>query len=616
MVKPIRLSTENFLLFSVMIFAAGMRLWNVDSWTFTNDELSALNRLHFDSINNLLSDGVSIDAHPLGTQLFLYLWTKLFGISEAAIRIPFVALSLVSTYGIYKIGKTWVHAHLGIIAATIFAGLGFTVTYSILARPYAMGTFAFVLVLWTWTILIKKQLNTPFLGYFGFCISLALCAYTHYFAGLTAGFVFLIGFLFLRKNQRKPYIFSGLGACILFLPHVSIFIKQYQQSNGGTAWLGIPENTAILDFLFYGLNESWLLISSLIVMLLIRTFIFKKQKASKLSLFGVTIFALASCFSLAYSNYVAPIFQYSILSFAFIGLILSIADLIYFPGIKIHTIQTGFLILILIISTFITNDFRIESRFGTFEKIALCIKSWEKNSDDIIHVSSINHRNYLNYYFNKHGITPEVINLKLKFDDSGKRDMQELAQLIDKHQGAYFSYSKSTLPCRNEVKQLIKTKFPHEFGGFAGENCESTLFGRGTDNKNYLYRSQLKTTKGGDSTYMYHHTFPWKALNIKEKPENCQLAIVGESNLDKLNEVVIVVEVRRDGTPITVNGEKFWTGSDMSYFVATPKSWNSCVSVIDLPKELNADDEIHLYIYNPENTLIQLRNYEIKLFKK
>ena len=124
-----------------MIFAAGMRLWNVDSWTFTNDELSALNRLHFDSINNLLSDGVSIDAHPLGTQLFLYLWTKLFGISEAAIRIPFVALSLVSTYGIYKIGKTWVHAHLGIIAATIFAGLGYTITYSILARPYAMGTF-------------------------------------------------------------------------------------------------------------------------------------------------------------------------------------------------------------------------------------------------------------------------------------------------------------------------------------------------------------------------------------------------------------------------------------------------------------------------------------------
>ena len=167
-----------------------------------------------------------------------------------------------------------------------------------------------------------------------------------------------------------------------------------------------------------------------------------------------------------------------------------------------------------------------------------------------------------------------------------------------------------------EVNQLIKTKFPHEYGGFAGENCESTLFGRGTDNKNYLYRSQLKTTKGGDSTYMYHHTFPWKALNIKEKPENCQLAIVGESNLHKLNEVVIVVEVRRDGTPITVNGETFWTGSDMSSFVATPKSWNSCVSVIDIPKELNADDEIHLYIYNPENTLIQLRNYEIKLFKK
>jgi len=104
--SPMRFSLENYLLFGVLVFAAIMRLWNIDHWTFTNDELSALSRLQFDSWTEILEHGIKAnDAHPAGTQFFLYVWTSIFGTSEIAVRLPFVAFGLLSTFGIYQIGK-------------------------------------------------------------------------------------------------------------------------------------------------------------------------------------------------------------------------------------------------------------------------------------------------------------------------------------------------------------------------------------------------------------------------------------------------------------------------------------------------------------------------------
>jgi len=616
MPKPINLTTENFLLFSVILFSAAMRLWNIDSWTFTNDELSALNRVNFDSLSALFKHGISIDAHPAGTQLFLFLWTKLFGITEIAVRLPFVLLSLLSTYIIYKVAKEWVHANAGIIAATLFAGLGYTVTYSLLARPYAFGTLAIVLVLFFWTKLIKKKLRIPFLSYLGLSVSLALCAYTHYFAAITAAFVFLLGLLFIRKAQFKAYLFTGLFGLLLFLPHFWIFLHQYAHGSGGTAWLGLPESDAVLNFLNHTLNESWILILTLIGFSLIKIIAFRTTKISSLTIIGFSIFAFAVSFAFIYSHYVAPIFQYSVLSFGFIGLILALADLTYFPEVKAHAFQTFLLFVLLTLTTFVTNDYRIESRFGTFEQIALSIKTWDKESDQILHVTSVNHANYLNYYLDKHGTSADVMNLKLKFDDSGKLDMKNLADLVATHDGNYFSYSKSTLPCRNEAKQLIKTRFPKELDGFVGENCESTLFGKGEDNKTYLYHSQLEVTRNADSTYTSHNMFRWKDLKVVENPENCLLAVVGQSKLYELENVLIVVEIKRDGEPLKIGEEPFWTGSNMANYISEKEFWGYCLSVVELPEELRGNDEIHIYIYNPKNTEIELRDYEIKLFEK
>lgn len=617
MPKPIRLSTENFLVFAVIIFAAAMRLWNIENWTFTNDELSALSRLQFDSWWQILEEGIKKnDAHPAGTQFFLYIWTSLFGTSEIAVRIPFVTFGILSTFGIYQIGKKWVHSHAGIIAATLFAGLGYTITYSLLARPYSLGILAVVLVLLFWTKLIRTEPRIPFFSYLGLACSLALCAYTHYFAAVAGFIIYALGFLMVGKKKIKPYLFTGLFAGILYIPHIGIFIHHFTKGGGGTPWLGAPESDAIFNYLDYAFNETWMVYTLLAVFLLVRLIVFRQSKFTSLTFLGLALFGLTFCFAFFYSIYKAPIFQYSVMVFGFIGLLLTISDLVHFPKIRLHSLQVLLLMGLLVFTTIFHNDYRIESRFGTFEKIAIHLKVWDDNLDNVEHVASLNSDRYLQYYLDKHNSDLTFSNLQLKFDASGKEDMRVLAEKVRRHEGSYFTYSKSTIPCLNEAKEIIKAKFPRTLISYRGNNCESTLFTLGRDKDQYLYRSPLQGPGISTETYMMQNELFWKDLRITEDPEACFLAVTGKCKISELKETVIVVQAERNGELLQIKGEPFWNGRDIRNYTTHPNTLVSCAAVIDLPAELEGDDKISIYLYNPNNVEVAYQDFEVKMYQK
>lgn len=58
-----------------MVVATVLRLWGLTAFSLSNDELSALARLQYGSISDVLKYGVYTDFHPAGVQLFLYGWT-------------------------------------------------------------------------------------------------------------------------------------------------------------------------------------------------------------------------------------------------------------------------------------------------------------------------------------------------------------------------------------------------------------------------------------------------------------------------------------------------------------------------------------------------------------
>ena len=56
-----------------------------------HDELSALSRLQYDNIYDVVKYGVMLgDTHPAGVQVFLYYWIKFGGTSEVWVKLPFI----------------------------------------------------------------------------------------------------------------------------------------------------------------------------------------------------------------------------------------------------------------------------------------------------------------------------------------------------------------------------------------------------------------------------------------------------------------------------------------------------------------------------------------------
>ena len=87
---------DYILLGVIMVVAAVLRLWKLGQVPFMHDEFSALLRTRFDNFHDFIQQGVMPDSHPIGVQLFLWGWVKLFGWSELWVKLPFVLMGIGS----------------------------------------------------------------------------------------------------------------------------------------------------------------------------------------------------------------------------------------------------------------------------------------------------------------------------------------------------------------------------------------------------------------------------------------------------------------------------------------------------------------------------------------
>ncbi|MFM7054870.1 MAG: glycosyltransferase family 39 protein, partial [Bacteroidota bacterium] len=182
-------SVENHLRL-ILLLALALRVYGLTAFSLSNDELSALSRLQFNSFTQLIQDGVYPDFHPAGTHVFLYIWTSIFGLSEWAVRLPFAIMGAVSVYLVYRVGRSLFSESTGLLASGALAVLAFPLLYSQIARPYSPGLMCSMASVF---FLIR------FLGYdrdrngetvskgswldvIGFIVSVSACMYTHYFS--------------------------------------------------------------------------------------------------------------------------------------------------------------------------------------------------------------------------------------------------------------------------------------------------------------------------------------------------------------------------------------------------------------------------------------------------
>jgi hypothetical protein len=323
-----------FLLLSLLLVGIVIRVWHIGQMHYTNDELSALSRTQFSSIDEVVEKGVIPDGHPVLVQVFLYYWAHWFDYEDVAVKIPFIIAGILSLILMFFIAKDAGGWYSGLFVVAFAMASQPFVYFSQVARPYAPGLlFTLSTVFFVQKILIKKQGDIKW--FFAAAVSLVLTYYTHYFAALTTTLFWIMAFFVAPRKLKVKFIAYGLLAALLFLPHLPITLTQL--SYGGLKWLSTPSSEFYKYLVFYPFNYNiLLLILSIGIFLFSLLYIAEYKRLINKTLLFFFPFLLTLIVGGLYSVYRMPVLQFSVLLFSY-------AFLVIFLFVFVKNIDKGIL---------------------------------------------------------------------------------------------------------------------------------------------------------------------------------------------------------------------------------------------------------------------------------
>jgi len=306
----------------VLLLALGavLRLWELPHLAYTHDELSALVRI-YPTLGETISIGVAkLDTHPPGVQAFEWVWTKMFSLNEADVKLPFIGMSLLALFLLYRFALAWTGPAPALLLTALMSALQYGVLYGQIARPYAAGLFTTALLADQLTRYVAFRSNRALVGA---AMAMVASAYTHHFALLLAALMAVTGLALVGKEQRKPYMLACASAVLLYLPNLPIFLAQLGLG-GLSEWLAPPSSTWVIDHLWWVAHGSVTLAVMLVALVLMSVFLrvkagsFEGPSTWFLPLWGLLPLAVG----LGYSIWRAPVIQHSVLLFSFPYLVL------------------------------------------------------------------------------------------------------------------------------------------------------------------------------------------------------------------------------------------------------------------------------------------------------
>lgn len=611
--------------------------------SYSSDELSAINRLNFDSFHDLLELGVKKgDFHPAGVQLFEKFWSSLFGTSEMALRLPFVILGVLAILLVYAIGKKYSSKNAGIIAATLLTVTYFPVIHSELARPYSPGLLFVLLSCWFYLKFFfdefptnkKKYTNAIALG-----ICLALTMYSHYFAFMLVGFMGVTGLFFLKKNNFFPYFLAAIIAFILFSPHFLITAYHFG-IEGGLGWLGRPDKLWLFDFLFYAFNESLTFTSIVVITIIIAIVGAKvgdKKNKRKLNLllfiwfFGIYIVALI------FSYTSSPILKFPVMLFPLPFFFLLIGSFFSNTNQKQFNIIFGLLLFFGIGSTLFEKDLFGNKHFGLLKEIAEPMVKWRAKygAENIVSYLNINNPNYLNYYAIPLGDSLTFDKDVLEFDE----DVNIRKELLnEKRPYCIVGYStRTTLP---QTFETCKEFYPNIIEYHKYNNSSIVLLSKNKEDSSVKLNTKLisefrpaKKPKDweyspqqiqnhyyfSDSTARFGPTYNFKLANIPgliySRHKN-YFKITVKADADVLSQITATLSAKRNDKPVLNNrGKAIWKGKKLEDMLLSPNDNNLAYFAFDIPREIKPKDVIQMSLWNRNGKPVKIFNIKIELIE-
>jgi hypothetical protein len=598
----------------ILLVALALRVTGL-GFSYSNDELSALVRVRFDSFSDLVDKGFYVDGHPGGIQVFLYYWVKLFGMSEWAVRLPFAIGGVLAVYYAIRVFSRWFGQTAGLLTGAFLAFLEFPLLYSQIARPYGAGLLFSMMMAWYWTRLLFDEKPKASMAV-AFALSAAACMYTHYFSFLFALIIGITGLFYLNRKTLPYYIGAGFAAAILFSPHIYITLNHL--SIGGVGlWLAKPGNGWLLSHVCYIFNESVLIAIFAGAIFLSSLFFARKSlRLTRFHLFSFIFFAGPFLVGFFYSRMVNPVLQHSVLIFSFpflIAFLFSFSD-------KLPQKWAAAMVLIVLFAgtahTIFDNRYFSKQHFGEFRGVAEAIDQWnhQYGEQNITRAISVNNPWYLDFYFDQ---TEGGRTTFSQYDNRGGLQLDSLARILDTCNTPYFLYAW-TKQVPFEINDMILARFPcvisHlDFDGLS----EATLYSKIhlnciNEKPDTVQKVALKPEIFIMDSLEYSpgiNTITPGLLNGPLNEQGVHLIASIEVYSDTVESGAILVLSLEDE-----NGETMqWQGARADLF-CKPGYWSKVRLTVPIKYEL-LRSYTKVYFWNPKKSKLQIRNLVITLEK-
>lgn len=433
-----------------------LRFYNFQDIPFTPDEFSALGRLNFENIHDVLEFGVKPDGHPAGVQVFLYYWTHWFGRSEVMVKLPFILMGIGTLYFAFAIGKKWFNESAGLIVASFIAVLQISVMYSQIARPYGSGLFLCLAMAFYWINIIQNNNKLKASDWLLYVLFSALCAYNHHFSLLFAAIVGLTGFAIGTNKHRLQLLFAGLLIFTLYIPHLPIFFAQLNTAGIGS-WLASPKSDFFINYVSYIFHFS-LILGVFTIGLCSYVLVYNFQSSrQKMSFVALVWFMLPFLIGYFYSIYRAPLLQYSVLIFSFPFILFFLFGWVNELSVKKNALIVVSILMVgsgtLIYERQHYKQFYYSEMFKQhIVDIPPVLNEYKSEKCQVI---IANYPEIIDHYFKKY-----ELDFKFHPFTHQTNSINEIVALIDTCSADYIIYGGLDNQPK-EIVQIIKAKYPH-----------------------------------------------------------------------------------------------------------------------------------------------------------
>lgn len=275
------------MIWLIVLLALTLRLFSINQSLWLDEAINVLATQNY-SLLGMITEYAKGDFHPPGFFIILWIWSKLFGISEVVVRIPSIIFGVLTIYLVYLIGRKLHSKTLGLIAAFLLAINPLHIYYSQEARMYALAALAvsinfFILIKFT----KKEDVNIIFL-----ILSNLFVLLSDYVAYLIfpAQFIFLL--FYKNKLLFKKWLLSLIGAIIigsLWIPTllnqldvgavVSSRLQAWKLIVGGFALKAVP--LTLVKFIIGRISYPDKLVYGIILLPLCLLFLFLISRVAK-----------------------------------------------------------------------------------------------------------------------------------------------------------------------------------------------------------------------------------------------------------------------------------------------------------------------------------------------